>query len=127
MYLTSGVPLGPIRRDRAIPSRNGLAVPNPRGMIAAGDRPDLRVLIALFQSVPDFVGIKAACCCCVSARPTSAQVGAVLGREFPHTLLEVVAGKDPDPLRAGIAELTGAELLYQRGPVEARCTSSSTP
>ncbi|MDJ0848267.1 MAG: TOMM system kinase/cyclase fusion protein [Myxococcota bacterium] len=44
-----------------------------------------------------------------------AQVGAALGRAFPHALLEAVAPLRDAALRDGLSRLTEAELLYQRG------------
>jgi class 3 adenylate cyclase/predicted ATPase len=50
-----------------------------------------------------------------------AQLGAVLGREFPYDLLQAIAPQDEDTLQAGLAQLVTAELLYQRGrPPRAR-------
>ena len=50
-----------------------------------------------------------------------AQLGAVLGREFPYALLQAIAPQDEDTLQAGLAQLVAAELLYQRGrPPRAR-------
>jgi predicted ATPase/class 3 adenylate cyclase len=50
-----------------------------------------------------------------------AQLGAVLGREFPYDLLQAIAPQDEDTLQAGLAQLAAAELLYQRGrPPRAR-------
>jgi predicted ATPase len=50
-----------------------------------------------------------------------AQLGAVLGREFPYDLLQAIAPQDEDTLQAGLAQLVGAELLYRRGrPPRAR-------
>jgi class 3 adenylate cyclase/predicted ATPase len=50
-----------------------------------------------------------------------AQLGAVLGREFPYALLQAIAPQDEDTLQAGLGQLVGAELLYQRGrPPRAR-------
>src|SRR4029453_10666607 len=50
-----------------------------------------------------------------------AQLGAVLGREFAYDLLAAIAPQDKDTLQAGLAQLVGAELLYQRGrPPRAR-------
>jgi predicted ATPase len=50
-----------------------------------------------------------------------AQLGAVLGREFPYELLAAIAPQDEETLQAGLAQLVGAELLYQRGrPPRAR-------
>ena len=44
-----------------------------------------------------------------------AQLGAVLGREFPYELLLAVARLDEVTLQQALAQLVGAELLYQRG------------
>jgi class 3 adenylate cyclase len=44
-----------------------------------------------------------------------AQLGAVLGREFAYELLAAIAPQDEEILQAGLAQLVGAELLYQRG------------
>jgi class 3 adenylate cyclase/tetratricopeptide (TPR) repeat protein len=44
-----------------------------------------------------------------------AQLGAVLGREFPYELLAAIAPRDEASLQAGLAQLVQAELLYQRG------------
>lgn len=50
-----------------------------------------------------------------------AQLGAVLGREFAYELLQAIAPQNEDTLRAGLAQLVKAELLYQRGrPPRAR-------
>ncbi len=44
-----------------------------------------------------------------------AQLGAVLGREFPHELLAAVSSLDAEPLEQALRELANAELLYPRG------------
>jgi predicted ATPase/class 3 adenylate cyclase len=44
-----------------------------------------------------------------------AQLGAVLGREFAYELLRAVALLDEVTLQQALAQLVGAELLYQRG------------
>src|SRR5499427_6015651 len=50
-----------------------------------------------------------------------AQLGAVVGREFPYELLQAIAPQDDTALQAGLTRLVGAELLYQRGrPPRAR-------
>jgi class 3 adenylate cyclase/predicted ATPase len=50
-----------------------------------------------------------------------AQFGAVLGREFAYALLQAIAPQDEGTLQTGLAQLVGAELLYQRGrPPRAR-------
>jgi class 3 adenylate cyclase/predicted ATPase len=50
-----------------------------------------------------------------------AQLGAVLGREFPYDMLMAVSSQDEATLQDGLARLVAAELLYQRGrPPRAR-------
>lgn len=44
-----------------------------------------------------------------------AQLGTVLGREFPYTLLRAVAPLDEGALQQALARLVEAELFYQRG------------
>jgi predicted ATPase len=44
-----------------------------------------------------------------------AQIGAVIGREFPHALLAAVARKDEGALQAALDGLTGAGLLFRQG------------
>jgi DNA-binding SARP family transcriptional activator len=44
-----------------------------------------------------------------------AQIGAAIGREFPYALLRALAPLDEETLRAELARLVEAELLYQRG------------
>ncbi|MFQ5946713.1 MAG: AAA family ATPase, partial [Anaerolineae bacterium] len=44
-----------------------------------------------------------------------AQLGAVLGREFAYEMLRVLAAVEEPALQNGLAQLVGAELLYQRG------------
>ena len=44
-----------------------------------------------------------------------AQLGAVLGREFTYEMLQALAGVEESTLQDGLAQLVGAELLYQRG------------
>jgi predicted ATPase len=50
-----------------------------------------------------------------------AQLGAVLGREFPYAMLQALAWQDEATLQAALAQLVQVELLYQRGrPPRAR-------
>jgi predicted ATPase len=50
-----------------------------------------------------------------------AQVGAAIGREFSYPLLRAVAGRDEPALRAALAQLEEAELLFRTGaPPDAR-------
>ncbi len=44
-----------------------------------------------------------------------AQLGAVIGREFPYELLQSIATLDDTTLQNGLRKLVAAELLYQRG------------
>jgi predicted ATPase len=44
-----------------------------------------------------------------------AQLGAALGREFPHTLLEAVAPLTETALQEGLSRLVESELVYRRG------------
>jgi class 3 adenylate cyclase/predicted ATPase len=50
-----------------------------------------------------------------------AQLGAVLGREFPYDMLRAISSQDEVMVQDGLARLVAAELLYQRGrPPRAR-------
>jgi class 3 adenylate cyclase/tetratricopeptide (TPR) repeat protein len=52
-----------------------------------------------------------------------AQIGAAIGREFSYPLLRAVAGRDEAALRAALAQLEEAELLFRTGmPPDARYT-----
>ena len=44
-----------------------------------------------------------------------AQLGATLGREFLHELLQAIAPWDEATLRGGSHQLVEAEFLYQQG------------
>lgn len=44
-----------------------------------------------------------------------AQIGAVLGREFPFEMIQPLAALDEEALQDRLAKLVDAELLYQRG------------
>jgi tetratricopeptide (TPR) repeat protein len=44
----------------------------------------------------------------------AAQIGAAIGREFPHELLRIVASVSEDELGAGLERLIKADLLYVR-------------
>jgi class 3 adenylate cyclase/tetratricopeptide (TPR) repeat protein len=50
-----------------------------------------------------------------------AQIGAAIGREFSYALLNAVVGRDEASLRAALAQLEDAELLFHTGaPPDAR-------
>jgi predicted ATPase len=44
-----------------------------------------------------------------------AQIGSAIGREFPHALIEAVAGKSSGELEIALHRLIGAGLLFQHG------------
>src|SRR5215813_12040563 len=44
-----------------------------------------------------------------------AQIGAAIGREFPHSLLGAVVGRDETALKRGLAQLEQAGLVFRRG------------
>jgi predicted ATPase len=44
-----------------------------------------------------------------------AQIGAALGREFPHALLAAVADRPEPDLQAALDQLVDAELVFRRG------------
>lgn len=44
-----------------------------------------------------------------------AQLGATVGREFSYSLLQAICPLDEATLQRGLAQLVGAEILYQRG------------
>ncbi len=44
-----------------------------------------------------------------------AQIGAVLGRDFPHALLQAVADLDEDELRSALERLAEADILFIEG------------
>ena len=55
------------------------------------------------------------------AAKETAQLGAVLGREFSYEMLQAISTQDEATLQNGLAQLVAAELLYQRGrPPKAR-------
>jgi len=44
-----------------------------------------------------------------------AQIGAVIGREFPYTLIRDLVGRDENALKQALAQLEQAELVFRRG------------
>ena len=51
----------------------------------------------------------------LGAAKAIAQLGAVIGREFPYDLLEMTSQQDATALQSGLAALVESELLYQQG------------
>jgi class 3 adenylate cyclase len=56
-----------------------------------------------------------------------AQMGAAIGREFPHELLAAVADRPEDQLNAALDRLVASELVFQRGSPPNATYTSSTP
>ena len=55
-----------------------------------------------------------------------AQIGAVIGREFSYGLIAAVAALPEKDLKAALAQLVAAELIFQRGvPPDATYNSST--
>ena len=50
-----------------------------------------------------------------------AQIGAVLGREFPYEMLQALASREDSILQDGLGQLVENELLYQRGRGRRAC------
>lgn len=44
-----------------------------------------------------------------------AQIGSAIGREFPHSLIEAVAGRSPAELETALGRLISAGLLFRQG------------
>jgi len=44
-----------------------------------------------------------------------AQIGAAIGRDFPYDLIAAISALPEQDLRAALAELVGAEVIFQRG------------
>jgi predicted ATPase len=51
----------------------------------------------------------------MNAAKEVAQLGAVIGREFPYDMLQAISSQDDETIQASLAQLVEAELLYQRG------------
>jgi predicted ATPase len=51
----------------------------------------------------------------VSAVKNIAQIGAVIGREFPYTLIAAAVGLPERELKGALSQLVASELIFQRG------------
>src|SRR5262249_54539244 len=115
MARTDGVPLFVEELTRMV-LESGLLREGPERYELAGPLPPLAIPATLHDSLLarlDRLG---------EAREV-AQLAAALGREFSYDLLAAVAPWDEPTLRAALARLVEAELLYQRGlPPEATYT-----
>jgi class 3 adenylate cyclase/predicted ATPase len=112
---TDGVPLFVEELTKAV-LEGGLLVAGPQGWHLAGPLPPFAIPATLQDSL-------AARLDRLSPVREIAQIGAAIGREFSYPLLRAVAGRDEPALRAALAQLEEAELLFRTGaPPDARYT-----
>jgi len=112
---TDGVPLFVEELTRAV-LEGGLLVAGPRGWRLDGPLPPFAIPATLQDSL-------AARLDRLAPVKEIAQIGAAIGREFSYPLLRAVAGRDEPALRAALAQLEEAELLFRSGaPPDARYT-----
>jgi class 3 adenylate cyclase/predicted ATPase len=112
---TDGVPLFVEELTKAV-LEAGLLVAGPQGWRLDGPLPPFAIPATLQDSL-------AARLDRLAPVKEIAQIGAAIGREFSYPLLRAVAGRDEPALRAALAQLEEAELLFRTGvPPDARYT-----
>jgi len=112
---TDGVPLFVEELTKAV-LEGGLLVAGPQGWQLDGPLPPFAIPATLQDSL-------AARLDRLAPVKEVAQIGAAIGREFSYPLLRAVAGRDEPALRAALAQLEEAELLFRTGtPPDARYT-----
>jgi predicted ATPase len=112
---TDGVPLFVEELTKAV-LESGLLIEEPQGWHLDGPLPPFAIPATLQDSLAARLDRLA------TARGI-AQIGAAIGREFSYPLLRAVAGRDEPALRAALAQLEDAELLFRSGaPPDARYT-----
>jgi len=112
---TDGVPLFVEELTKAV-LEGGLLVAGPQGWRLDGPLPPFAIPATLQDSL-------AARLDRLAPVKEIAQIGAAIGREFSYPLLRAVAGRDEAALRAALAQLEEAELLFRSGmPPDARYT-----
>jgi class 3 adenylate cyclase/predicted ATPase len=112
---TDGVPLFVEELTKAV-LEGGLLVAGPQGWRLDGPLPPFAIPATLQDSL-------AARLDRLAPVKEVAQIGAAIGREFSYPLLRAVAGRDEPALRAALAQLEEAELLFRSGmPPDARYT-----
>jgi predicted ATPase len=110
---TDGVPLFVEELTKTV-LESGLLVAGPPGWRLDGPLPPLAIPATLQDSL-------AARLDRLAPVKEIAQIGAVIGREFSYPLLRAVVGRDEPALRAALAQLEEAELLFRSGaPPDAR-------
>jgi tetratricopeptide (TPR) repeat protein len=112
---TDGVPLFVEELTKAV-LEAGLLVAGPKGWRLDGPLPPFAIPATLQDSL-------AARLDRLAPVKEIAQIGAAIGREFSYLLLRAVAGHEEPALRAALAQLEEAELLFRTGaPPDARYT-----
>ena len=112
---TDGVPLFVEELTKAV-LEGGLLIAGPQGWRLDGPLPPFAIPATLQDSL-------AARLDRLAPVKEIAQIGAAIGREFSYPLLRAVAGRDEPALRAALAQLEEAELLFRSGaPPDARYT-----
>jgi predicted ATPase len=112
---TDGVPLFVEELTKTV-LESGLLLEGPQGWRLDGPLPPLAIPATLQDSL-------AARLDRLAPVKEIAQIGAAIGREFSYPLLRAVAGRDEPALRAALAQLEEAELLFRTGmPPDARYT-----
>jgi class 3 adenylate cyclase/predicted ATPase/ABC-type transport system involved in cytochrome c biogenesis ATPase subunit len=104
---TDGVPLFVEELTKAV-IEGGLLVAGPQGWHLDGPLPPFAIPATLQDSL-------AARLDRLAPVKEIAQIGAAIGREFSYPLLRAVAGRDEPALRAALAQLEEAELLFRSG------------
>jgi predicted ATPase len=112
---TDGVPLFVEELTKTV-LESDLLIDGPRGWRLDGPLPPFAIPATLQDSL-------AARLDRLAPVKEIAQIGAAIGREFSYPLLRAVAGRDEPALRAALAQLEEAELLFRSGmPPDARYT-----
>ena len=112
---TDGVPLFVEELTKAV-LESGLLVAGPQGWRLDGPLPPFAIPATVQDSLSARLDR-------LAPVKEIAQIGAAIGREFSYPLLRAVAGRDEPALRAALAQLEEAELLFRSGaPPDARYT-----
>ncbi len=109
---TDGVPLFVEELTKAV-LELGLLRPSDDGYEIAGPLPPLAIPANLHDSLMARLDR-------LATVKELAQIGAVIGREFPHELLAAVADRPEEQLKTNLDQLVASELVFRRGtPPEA--------
>jgi class 3 adenylate cyclase/predicted ATPase len=112
---TDGVPLFVEELTKAV-LESGFLIQEPQGWRLDGPLPPFAIPATLQDSLTARLDR-------LAPVKEIAQIGAAIGREFSYPLLRAVAGRDEPALRAALAQLEEAELLFRTGtPPDARYT-----